>query len=223
LALALTSASAFTPNSHVPARQLTMQASESKSVDAPMSRRDAAGFTFAAAVAWSVASPEPAFARGRSTQIAAWARYGSRVEAMRSWLVGDFKALVNSGDFEGLKAATNGKKGVVVSYVNALDLWAASYSDANPSAKTVAMQADVAKIRQAVAELNVLAKKATGEDLKKEGGFFGLGAKEEAVPTGPAMVKLLNEVAQQAKDAYNDYCDLNNEGHPFEVDELVGI
>lgn len=187
-----------------------------------MSRREAAGLTAAAAFAWSLAAPEPAFARGRSTQVTAWARYGSRVEGMRSWLVGDFKALVNSGDFEGLKVAT-GKKGVVASYINALDLWAASYSDANPSAKTVAMQADVAKIRQAVAELNVLSKKALGEDLKKEGGFFGLGAKEEVVPTGAAMGKLLNEVAQKAKDAYNDYCDLNNEGHPFEVDELMGI
>ena len=48
------------------------------------------------------------------------------------------------------------------SYLGALDLWAASYSDSSPSPKSVAMQADVAKMRTAVAELNLLAKNATG-------------------------------------------------------------
>jgi hypothetical protein len=42
---------------------------------------------------------------------------------MRSWLAGDFKSLVGSSDYAGLKEAT-GKKGIVTSYLNALDLWA---------------------------------------------------------------------------------------------------
>jgi len=166
--------------------------------------------------------PEPAFARGRATQIASWSRYGSRVEAIRGFLAGDLRALISSGDFEGIKAAT-GKKGAVGSYLGALDLWAATYSDSSPSPKSVAMQADVAKMRTAAAELNVLAKKATGEDVKKEGGLFGLGAKDAVVPTGAAMTALLNEVRDKAIAAYNDYCVLNNEGHPFEVDELSEI
>jgi hypothetical protein len=130
---------------------------------------------------------------------------------MRSWLVGDLKAYINSGDYAGLKEAT-GKKGVAGSYIrylpsaptsqaftpvrldffsssssssssssgSALDLWASSYSDASFSEKTVAMEACVAAIRTDVAQLNVLAKKALGEDVKKSGGLpFGFGAKEE--------------------------------------------
>lgn len=66
-------------------------------------------------------------------------RYGSRVEAIRGFLAGDLRALISSGDFEGIKAAT-GKKGAVGSYLGALDLWAATYSDSSPSPKSVAMQ-----------------------------------------------------------------------------------
>ncbi len=42
---------------------------------------------------------------------------------MRSWLVGDLKAFINGADYVGLKEAT-GKKGVVASYMRAMDLWA---------------------------------------------------------------------------------------------------
>jgi hypothetical protein len=42
-----------------------------------------------------------------------------------------------------------------------------------------------------------------GEDVKKEGGLFGIGAKEAVVPTGAAMTALLNEVRDKAVAAYN--------------------
>jgi len=42
-----------------------------------------------------------------------------------------------------------------------------------------------------------------GEEVKKEGGLFGIGAKEEAVPKGDAMKKLLNESRDKAVAAYN--------------------
>ena len=74
-----------------------------------------------------------------------------------------------------------------------------------------------------MAELNILARKAAGEDLKSSGGFFGIGAKQEAVPTGAAMSRLLSDVRGKAVSAYSDYVALNNEGHPFEVDELMAI
>ena len=190
--------------------------------DEAISRRDLGTSLFRSILGLQLVSSEPALARGRSTQVGAWGRYGSRVEATRAWLAGDLRGIISSSDFETLKAAT-GKKGIVGSYLSALDLWAASYSDANPSVKTIKMQAEVEKIRMASAKLNVLAKKATGDDLKKEGGLFGFGAKEEEVPTGASMTKALQSVRQEAVDAYNSYCVLNNEGHPFEVDELLEI
>jgi hypothetical protein len=47
--------------------------------------------------------------------------------------------LIKSSNFEGIKDQT-GKKSVSSSYLGALDLWASSYSDATPSAKTNAMR-----------------------------------------------------------------------------------
>jgi len=61
------------------------------------------------------------------------------VEAIRGFLAGDLRALIAAEDYEGIKTAT-GKKGVVNSYLGALDLWAATYSDSSPSPKSVAMQ-----------------------------------------------------------------------------------
>ena len=63
------------------------------------------------------------------------------MEAIRGFLAGDLRALIAAEDYEGIKAAT-GKKGVVNSYLGALDLWAATYSDSSPSPKSVAMQVD---------------------------------------------------------------------------------
>jgi hypothetical protein len=65
------------------------------------------------------------------------------------------------------------------------------------------MQADVAKLRQLVAELQVLSKKALGEDVQSSGGLFGLGAQKEVVPTGTAMAQLLTNVGAAAVTAYN--------------------
>ena len=83
-----------------------------------VTRREVSGAALGLLTAWQVTTgfSEPALARGRSTQVASWSRYGSRVEAMRSWLVGDLKAMVNGEDYAGLKAAT-GKKGVVSAYL----------------------------------------------------------------------------------------------------------
>eukprot|EP00614_Pseudopedinella_elastica_P005777 CAMPEP_0172589488 /NCGR_PEP_ID=MMETSP1068-20121228/8201_1 /TAXON_ID=35684 /ORGANISM="Pseudopedinella elastica, Strain CCMP716" /LENGTH=254 /DNA_ID=CAMNT_0013385097 /DNA_START=1 /DNA_END=765 /DNA_ORIENTATION=- len=219
LAFALPAAAFVVPRT-MPSTATALKATEE---GLQVSRRDALSSAALGAAFLAAGAPAPAFARGRATQIAAWSRYGSRVEGMRSWLAGDLKAMIASSDFAGLKEATGTKKSTVASYLGALDLWAASYSDANPSPKTVAMQGDVEAMRTATTELNVLAKKALGEDVKKSGGFFGIGAKDEVVPTGAAMAKLLNEVRDKAVAAYNNYCEVNNEGHPFEVDELMTI
>ena len=191
---------------------------------AEVSRREVAGLLGAAFLAASgVVAPEPAEARGRSTQVASWSRYGARIQQFRSWLAGDLKAIIASADYEALKAATAPKKSILTSYLGAMDLWASSYSDASPSQKTLRMLDDVVKLRQAQAELNVLALKATGEGLKTTGGLFGMGGKKEEVPSPAEMKKLLDAVKVAAIEAYNDYAVVNNEGHPFEVDELLEI
>lgn len=190
-----------------------------------VSRREVAGLFGAAVLAASgmAAAPQPAEARGRSTQMAAWSRYGARIQQMRSWLAGDLKAIIASADYEALKVATAPKKSVLTNYLGAMDLWASSYSDASPSPKTLRMLDDVVKLRQAQAELNVLALKATGEGLKNQGGLFGLGGKKEEAPTPAEMKSLLAKVQKSAIEAYNDYAVVNNDGHPFEVDELLEI
>ena len=55
----------------------------------------------------------------------------------------------------------------------AMDLWAATYSDASVSPKTTAMQADVVKLQEFKDDLQYLAKRGLGEEVKKSGGFFG--------------------------------------------------
>ena len=64
----------------------------------------------ASALAGLLAVPGPAAARGRATQVKTWARYGSRVEATRSWMAGTFQGYVKSADFAALKTDTDPKK-----------------------------------------------------------------------------------------------------------------
>ena len=217
----LSSSVASAHNKDLPLEQ---QQQQQQQPVAEVSRREVAGLLGAAFLAASgVVAPEPAEARGRSTQVASWSRYGARIQQFRSWLAGDLKAIIASADYEALKAATAPKKSILTSYLGAMDLWASSYSDASPSQKTLRMLDDVVKLRQAQAELNVLALKATGEGLKTTGGLFGMGGKKEEVPSPAEMKKLLDAVKVAAIEAYNDYAVVNNEGHPFEVDELLEI
>jgi len=135
-------------------------------------------------------------------------------------MAGTFQGYVKSGDFASMKADTDPKKGVFTSFMTACDLWAASYSDANPSPKTVAMLDDVNKLREFQAEVYSIARRGLGEEVKTTGGLFGVGGKAEPAPT-PAEAKVeLLAAYEKAKVAYNDYCVINNEGRPFEIDEL---
>lgn len=187
-----------------------------------ISRRDMGGIALAAVLATTTGSL-PASARGRATQVAMWSRYGSRVEGMRSFIVGDLKGIINSGDFESLKSMTAPKGSIFSSYVGAMDLWAGTYSDSSPTPKTVAMQKDVQALRDVQVELQSIAKRALGEEVTKSGGLFGIGAKSDPVPSAAEAKKLVTDAQAAAINAYNDYCALNNEGHPFEVDELMEI
>ena len=74
-----------------------------------MTRREASA-AVATTLAGLLAVPGPAAARGRATQVKTWARYGSRVEATRSWMAGTFQGYIKTGDFASMKADTDPKK-----------------------------------------------------------------------------------------------------------------
>ena len=81
-------------------------------------------------------------------------------------------------------------------------------------------------MRRAVSELNVLARRALGEEVKtNDGGLFGRsGVKADAAPaTGEALVKALTDARRSAVDAFNSYCGENNDGHPLDIDPLKTI
>ena len=76
------------------------------------------------------------------------------------------------------------------------------------------------KHSQFQAEVYSIARRGLGEEVKTTGGLFGVGGKAEPAPT-PAEAKTeLLAAYEKAKVAYNDYCVINNEGRPFEIDEL---
>lgn len=186
------------------------------------SRRDALFFVSTVAAGLTVL-PGEAQARGRATQIKSWSRYGARVEGMRGWIAGSLKGMIKTADYAGIKEATEPKKGVMNTFLTAMDLWAATYSDASISPKTNAMMADNEALRTVQKDLYALSQKALGEEVKKSGGFLGIGAKEKAKPTAAELNAEYVALFEKAKAAYNDYCELNNVGRPFEIDELMEV
>lgn len=184
-----------------------------------LTRRES-GLAFFAAAAATVALPGQASARGRATQIKSWERYGSRVEGMRSWLAGSLPALIKTGNAAAIRDATE-KKGQGLSYLAAMDLWAATFTDASPSPKTNAMLAKSDELRTILKDMNALAYRAMGENLKSSGGFLGVGASKEKALSPDEFKSAMNAKLADAKVAYSAYVDVNNVGLPFEIDKIM--
>ncbi|KAJ8613353.1 hypothetical protein CTAYLR_002253 [Chrysophaeum taylorii] len=157
-------------------------------------------------------------------------RYSPRIVAYGEYIKSDLPKIVEASDWTALKgsviAELNKKKGKIGPLYNgeaAMSLWAATYSETALTEKQKNMDARVAVLAEARGKLESIALKGTGEGLKKTGGFFGIGASTEPPPPPAVLKKEAMAAVAAAKQAYNEYVDINNAGIPFEIRPLPAI
>ena len=81
---------------------------------------------------------------------------------------------------------------------------------------TKAMQAEVAKLREVVQELNKAARIAQGEE-KAGGGFFGVGGK---TPSKTELAAEVKDLYMKGGNAFNQYVYAANDGLPVQLNKL---
>ena len=188
-------------------------------------RRD---FLGAAAAAATTLLPQAAHATGKATQKTLFLRYEKRIAGLGSYF-DELEGAISNADWAAVATACEadtskkGKIGPVYSGLTAMELWANTYSDRKQSVKTQRMLAEaeiVEKTREYVAGV---ACKGTGECLKPEGGFFGLGAKPAPKPSDGELKSAALGAVKQARGAFNRFVALNNEALPLDINGLVAI
>lgn len=97
-----------------------------------------------------------------------------------------------------------GKVGPLYAGTSAMSLWASTYSDSAITATTKELDAQVEVLVKLRETLEDVALKGTGEGLKKTGGFFGIGGKQEPPPSPAALKKEAMTALSSAKTAYNE-------------------
>ena len=141
-------------------------------------RRD---FLGAAAAAATTLLPQAAHATGKATQKTLFLRYEKRIAGLGSYF-DELEAAISNADWAAVATACEadtskkGKIGPVYSGLTAMELWANTYSDRKQSVKTQRMLAEAEIVEKVREYVGGVACKGTGECLKAEGGFFGLGA-----------------------------------------------
>eukprot|EP00542_Grammatophora_oceanica_P010299 CAMPEP_0194029710 /NCGR_PEP_ID=MMETSP0009_2-20130614/3374_1 /TAXON_ID=210454 /ORGANISM="Grammatophora oceanica, Strain CCMP 410" /LENGTH=188 /DNA_ID=CAMNT_0038669461 /DNA_START=8 /DNA_END=571 /DNA_ORIENTATION=+ len=165
--------------------------------DKPICRRGFANLFISSVAGVSLVAnaPEPCGARGRATLDQSYDRYTPRIVAGGSFYSDEFKRMVGSADWKGLKQATSepppkskedrskmdggtsaraAKAGQFsdARVLVAADLFASAFSDSKISAKTKRMQAEVATMRESIQGINLAAREALGEEISG-GGFLG--------------------------------------------------
>jgi hypothetical protein len=207
------------------------------------SRGDFVSSTIAAVAAGSVsvaAIPlRPANARGRATLEAAYDRYTPRIIDGGKYFKGQLYGAIAKGDWKSIETATaeppkKSKEDRALAdggiakraaqagafsdsrVLSAMDLFAATFSESSISPKTKAMQAEVAKLREVVQELNKAARIAQGEE-KAGGGFFGVGGK---TPSKSELAAEVKDLYMKGGNAFNQYVYAANDGLPVQLNKL---
>lgn len=195
----------------------------------------------AVATSASLLIQQPAFARGRATLDKSYERYTPRIIAGGQFYGSDLRKIVERGDFAALKNAlqepperqkadlNKPDSGVAerarqagqfsdARVVNAMDLYAAAFSDNSISAKTKKMKGAAEKVRECVDGMSSVARQALGEETS--GGFFGIGGKK---PSGTELAKKLREYYVYGGNAFNEYVFAANEDLALKFDKLPYI
>ncbi len=183
---------------------------------------------------------QPANARGRATLEAAYDRYTPRIIDGGKFFKGQLYGAIGKNDWKSIETATAeppkkskedralpdggiAKRAAQAGafsdsrVLSAMDLFAATFSESSISPKTKAMQAEVAKLRDVVQELNKAARIAQGEG-KAGGGFFGVGGKTPSTKTDLATE--VKDLYMKGGNAYNQYVYIANDGLPVQLNKL---
>lgn len=148
------------------------------------------------------------------TRQQAYGRYVPRVERGRDYWASGVQKAISSSNWPVLLTATE-KKGGVDRIFGPMELWASSFSGKTISEKTIAMNAAVAELKDAVNALNVAA-----IGTEKGGGFLGFGQKkiDESKRQQLAMAAY-----QKGTKAINKYINIGNSDLGLQFQQLDTI
>ena len=191
-------------------------------------RREFLGAAAGAAAAATTLLPQAAHATGKATQKTLFLRYEKRIAGLGSYF-DELESAISNADWAAVTTACEadtskkGKIGPVYSGLTAMELWANTYSDRKQSVKTQRMLAEAEIVNKVREYVGGGAGKGTGECLKAEGGFFGLGAKAPPRPSDRELTSAALGAVKQARGAFNRFVALNNEALPLDINGLVAI
>ena len=143
------------------------------------------------------------------TRQQAYSRYVPRIERGRDYWSTAVKKAVASSDWTTLNKAIE-KKGSIDRIFGPMQLWASSFSGKTISEKTIAMNAAVDELRDAVKFLNVAA-----VGTEKGGGFLGFGGSKKIDES--KRQQLAQAAYQKGTAAINKFIEIGNDGMGLQV------
>ena len=168
----------------------------------PLSRR--AVVASAAAVLPALFAQSAVAEQTLVTRQQAYSRYVPRIERGRDYWSTAVKKAVASSDWTTLNKAIE-KKGSIDRIFGPMQLWASSFSGKSISEKTIAMNAAVDELRDAV---NFLTVATVGTE--KGGGFLGFGGAKKIEESKRQQLALA--AYQKGVKAINKFIDIGNDG-----------
>jgi hypothetical protein len=156
----------------------------------------------------------PAAAPAESTLVtrqASYTRYVPRIERGRDFWQTKLRKDIAAGDWKSIKKELEpvGKKdkgGAMKKVLGPMGLWSSSWSSKVISDKTIAMNAAIDELAEAIAALEIA---ANGEE--KDSGIFGfLGAKKSLDPA--QRQQLAAAAYKKGVRAFNKYIEIGNDG-----------
>jgi hypothetical protein len=188
----------------------------------------------------TLATVQPAAARGRATLEGSYERYSPRIIAGGKFFATDLRRAIEKNDWASIKLATDEPPPKQKSdrakvdggtseraaqaggfsdarVLVAADLFAAAFSDNSISAKTKKMKDQVAVLRSVVSDMNQAAREGLGEEVSG-GGLFGLGAKKTSQAE---LAKRVRELYGQGGTAWNKYIFEANDELPLSLPKFA--
>jgi len=178
---------------------------------APISRRDALSGAAAAVVALGAA---PLQAQAESTLVTrqqAYTRYVPRIERGRDFWANGLRRLIANSDWKTIEKELEplGKKdkgGTIIKAFGPMRLWSSSWSGKVISDKTLAMNAAIDELEEAVASLSI----AAGGQEKDTGFLSFMGGKKSLDEA--SRQKLAQAAYKKGTSAFNKFILIGNDG-----------
>ena len=145
------------------------------------------------------------------TRQAAYTRYVPRIERGRDFWAGGLRKMVSNSDWKSIEKELEpiGKKdkgGTIIKAFSPMRLWSSSWSGKVISDKTLAMNAAIDELEEAVASLQIA---AAGQD--KDTGFLSFLGGKKSLDEG-SRTKLAQAAYKKGASAFNKYIMIGNDG-----------